>query len=108
MHTKELDTLPATNKWWARQDARMTDLKWQSTYSEQQKLKASRMRGCLDLVYGSRAIHVNFRQRFIAIKVEGAVVRDRKNLELLRQDWAQQGIVGRETAQGVIYRIPRD
>lgn len=107
MQYKYLETESAPNKWYARRDARMTDLKWESTYSEQQKLKASRMRGCLGLVYGHREIHVNYRKGFIAIKVDRPVVRDRKNLALLEADWEREGITSRGTAQAMIYRIPR-
>jgi len=107
MNTRELDTLPATNKWWARQDANRLNLKWEPTYAESQKLKASRVRGCLDLVYGSKGVHINFREKWIAIKVDRPVIRDRRNLQLLESDWEREGIIRRTTAQGVIYRIPR-
>jgi len=108
MNTRDLDTQPATNRWWAAKDANRLNLRWEPTYSEQQKIKASRMRGCLDLVYGNRGVHVNFREKWIAVKVDRAIVRDRVNLRLLETDWAQEGIERRDTAQGVIYRIPRD
>lgn len=107
MQTKELDTQPAYNGWWAARDARMRSYACESTYSEEQKLKASRVKGALDLVYSAREIHVNYREKFISIKVEKPVVRDRKNLKLLEEDWTQDGITRRDTAQGIIYRIPR-
>jgi allophanate hydrolase subunit 1 len=107
MYSRDLDTQPATNRWWANRDANRVNLRWEPTYSEAQRVKASQMRGCLDLVYGNRAIHVNYRERFISIKVDRAVVRDRTNLRLLEADWAREGIERRQTAQGIIYRIPR-
>ena len=108
MKTRELDTQPASNKWWAKKDANLLNLRWESTYSESQKLKASRVRGCLDLVYGSRGVHINFREKWIAVKVDRPVIRDRKNLIALENDWESQGILRRDTPQGIIYRIPRD
>lgn len=107
MRSRDLDTRPALNKWWASKDATLTNLKWESTYSESQKLKASRMRGCLDLCYGNHAIYINYREQFIAVKVDRPVVRDRRNLSLLETEWSADGIERRQTAQGLIYRIPR-
>ena len=46
-------------------------------------------------------------ERFVAIKVDRAVVRDRGMLRTLESDWAAEGIERRQTAQGIIYRIPR-
>ena len=107
MNSKELDTKPASNAWWAARDARMRNIAMSSHYSEHQKLQASRMAGALDLVYTNRDIHVNYRQQFITVKVDGARVKDRRNLDLLEADWAELGIKKRVTDQGVIYRIPR-
>lgn len=108
MYSRDLDSRPAPNAWWARKDANLLNLKWESTYSERQKLKASQMRGCLELCYGYRDTHINYRERFIAVKIDRPVVRDRSMLSLLEKDWTAQGIERRTTAQGVIYRIPRD
>ena len=107
MHTRDLETRPAPNGWWARKDANLLNLRWEPTYSERQKTQASQMRGCLELCYGYRDTHINYRERFIAIKVDRAVVRDRRMLALLEQEWTQRGVERRTTAQGVIYRIPR-
>lgn len=107
MHTRDLETRPAPNAWWARKDANLLNLRWEPTYSERQKTQASQMRGCLELCYGYRDTHINYRERFIAIKVDRAVVRDRRMLALLEQEWTQRGVERRTTAQGVIYRIPR-
>ena len=107
MYTRDLDTQPSTNRWWARQDANLLNLRWEPTYSERQKTQASQMRGCLELCYGYRDTHINYRERFIAIKVDRPVVRDRIMLRQLESDWAARGVERRTTAQGVIYRIPR-
>ena len=107
MYTRDLDTQPATNRWWARRDADLLNLRWEPTYTERQKIKASQMRGCLELCYGYRETHINYRERFIAIKVDRAVVRDRIMLRTLEKEWTDSGVERRTTAQGVIYRIPR-
>lgn len=62
----------------------------------------------LDLVYANRGIHVNYRQKFITVKVDQARVKDRRNLDLLEQEWEAKGVRKCSSAQGVIYRIARE
>ena len=107
MNVRELDTLSAPNKWFAARDARMRNYAMSSLYNEVEKLKAQRIKMGLELVYNSKEIHVNYRAKFIAIKIDNPAVKDRKNLRLLESDYDKQGIVKRKTAQGIIYRIPK-
>lgn len=107
MQTKDLDTLSASNKWFAARDARMRNYIKSSLYNEVEKLKAERMRLGLGLVYSTKDIHINYRDRFIAIKLDNPTVKDNKTLRLLESDYAKQGIIKRTSSQGVIYRIPK-
>ena len=107
MQTRDLDTLSAPNKWVAARDARMRNYIKSSLYNEVEKLKAERMRLGLELVYSVKDIHINYRDRFIAIKLDNPSVKDNKTLRLLEADYAKQGIVKRTSAQGIIYRIPK-
>ena len=107
MNTRELDTQAAPNKWWAARDARMRNFAMSTKYTDAQKVQAERMRLGLGMVYSTaKEIHINFRKRFIAIKIEQPTVRDRKNLALLEADYTRAGIVKKVTAQGIIYEIP--
>jgi hypothetical protein len=107
MQTVELDTRSAPVKWWAARDARIRSYANSTLYTETEKIRAERMRGALELCYMHSGVHVNFRQRFVAVKVDGAEVKRRGDLRLLEQDWANEGITKRASAQGIIYRIPR-
>jgi hypothetical protein len=107
MQNKDLDTQVATLKWFAARDARIKSYAQSTSYTEQAKLRAERMRGALELCYFCNEVHVNYRQRFIAIKIDGAEVRRKRDLALLEADWDKEGIIKRTSAQGVIYRIPR-
>ena len=107
MLARELDTQSAPNRWWAARDASIKSYDQSTTYSEQQKVAAEAMRLGLDLVYANKGIHINYRQKFITVKVDGAQVRDRRELALLEQDYEQRGYRKAVTNQGVIYRIPR-
>jgi hypothetical protein len=107
MQAKDLDTQKAITPWFAARDARMRSIANQSTFSQAQQVAADRMALVMPMVYSNNGIHINYRQRFIAIKIDGAKVKDRKTLKALEQDWDKAGYIKRETAQGVIYRIPK-
>ena len=91
----------------AARDARMRNIAKSSHYSEKQKILADRMALALELVYSSKGIHINYRDKFIAVKVDQARVKDRTNLKFLEEEYAELGYVKSVTNQGVIYRIPK-
>jgi hypothetical protein len=76
-------------------------------YTEQQKIAAERMKLALELVYSARGIYIAYGKTGVSLKVDGAVVRDRKELWLLEAGWAIAGCEKRVSAQGVIYRFKR-
>jgi hypothetical protein len=91
----------------AARDARIRAVAMWSTYTPAEQVRAERAKLGLELCYSAKGIHVNPRKKFIAIKVDNPTVRDRRNLALLEQDYAMQGITKVVTEQGVTYRIPR-
>lgn len=105
MRTAVLETQEAPNKWWAFQDARMRNIANQSRYSQKDQVRAERMKMALGLVYSAKNIYVAYGKRGISIKVDGARVKDIKNLALLEADWTLQGVAKRVSDQGVIYRF---
>jgi hypothetical protein len=107
MHTVELDTKEASNKWWAHKDARMTSLANASHFEECQKIQAEKMKQVLPLVYSAKGIYINYRKTMITIKVDKCWVKNKRDLALLEADWQAQGIKIRPSAQGVNYNIPR-
>jgi len=107
MKTQDLDRKKSPCAWWAVQDARMASIKNESHYSAAQKIAADSMAQVLPLVYSTKEVHINYRQRFITIKVDSPRVIDRKNLAFLEEDWSKKGYKKLATDQGVIYRIPR-
>jgi len=107
MLTSTLDTKEATNAFFAARDARMRNYAMSSTYSDKERLRAEQVKLGLECVYRVTEVHINYRQKFIAVKLCNALVRDRASVADLEQFYAQEGIVKRETAQGTIYRIPR-
>lgn len=107
MQTKFINTEEAPNKWWAARDARMRSAANKTHYSSTQQVQAERMRQALELVYAGRFFEPKYNKTFITIKIEGAMVRDKKNLALLEQEWNKLGIRKRPSPQGVNYNIPK-
>jgi hypothetical protein len=108
MKEKELDTQSAGYyAYAAARDARMKAVAMWSHYTEAERTRAERIKLGLEMVYYAKGIYVNPRGKFIAIKVDNATVRDRKNLALLESDYEKAGITKVVTQQGVTYRIPK-
>ena len=106
MLERTLDTQEAPTKWWAAQDARMRNLANKSHYAESVHIRVERMVLALGLCYAARGIHEAFGKTGVSVKVDHPTfVRDRANLALLEADWAEQGVVKKVSAQGVIYRF---
>ena len=108
MHEKELDRKAAGKfAWFAAKDARQRSLTNSSLYSNEQKVAAERMKLGLEFCYSAKEIHIEFRKKFISVKVDGPTVKDRKILALLESDYAKVGHEKCKTSQGVTYRIFR-
>jgi hypothetical protein len=110
MQTKELDTKKAGFfAWAASRDAAIKSYAASTGYTDAQKLQAERVRLGLELCYHQSEIHINFRQKFIVVKIDNPQVKDRKNLKLLENDYSNIGITKQILkAGGIGYRIPRD
>jgi hypothetical protein len=108
MQQRELETKSAGYfAYAAARDAAQRSYAASTHYSEKQKIAAERMKLALEMMYSARAFHLNFRDRFIAIKLDRPTVVDRRNLAKMETEWAAAGVVKRATAQGIIYRIPK-
>jgi hypothetical protein len=93
--------------WAAMRDARMRNEAGKSKFTLKEQVRAERMKQGLGLVYHCKEIHINYRQKFIAVKIDAAHISDRHNLALLESDYEEEGVVKLVTDQGVTYRIPK-
>ena len=91
--------------WFAARDASMKSAVNASRFSDFQKLKAERVKLALELVYSANQITITNCKKWIRVKVHNGIVRDKKNLRLLEQDWSNEGIEKVFTGQGIIYHI---
>lgn len=106
MQIQETEYKSAGNfAWFAARDARMRSIANASLFTDQQKVRAERMKLALEMVYSCSQITITNCKKWIRVKVHQGRVRDRKNLALLEQDWAAQGIMKMLTKQGIIYRV---
>lgn len=106
MQVRDLDTVSAGQYAYAAMlNARVTSVVNATHFSDTQRLLAERMRLALEMVYSSRAVHLNYRKTQITLKVEQPTIRDRKMLKLLEADWTGLGVVKRVSAQGINYAI---
>ena len=93
--------------WFAERDARLQSAVNSSLFTDAQKLRAERVKLGLELVYSAEKVYIEFRKKFISIKVNKPNVRDRKGLALLEVSYTAEGFEKCKTAQGVTYRILR-
>jgi hypothetical protein len=108
MKAQELETKSAGYyAYAAARDASMRAVAMWSHYTNQERVRAERMKLGLEMVYHAKAIYINPRGKFIAIKVDQPQVRDRKNLALLEKDYELLSITKVLTEQGITYRIPK-
>jgi hypothetical protein len=107
MQERFINTEEAPNKWWAAQDARMRSAANKTHFTNAQQVQAERMRQVLELVYAGRFFEPKYNKTCITIKIEGALVRDKKSLAMLEADWDKLGIKKRQSLQGVNYNIPK-
>ena len=107
MLTSMLKTEESLNPMFAAMDARMRNLAGKSKYSYSEQTRAERMKLVLEIVYTAKSIYINYRNKFIAVKLDGARIADFVALSELEAEWAQEGITKAVTAQGVVYRIPK-
>lgn len=109
LKSKELDTQSAGQfAFYAARDARMRNYAKGSSFTDAQKVSAERVKMAMEIVYGCKAVHINYRDKFFAIKIDAPrCVNDKKTLALLEDDYAKVGVEKKVTAQGIIYRFPK-
>ena len=105
MNTQEIDTQAAPTKWWAAQDAQRRNTDNKSHFSQQIQNQITRMLTVVDMVYAAKGVYEAYGKKGVSVKVDGAVIKDRKNLRALEADWALLGFTKKVSAQGVIYRL---
>ena len=77
------------------------------TYTREQQCLAQRALDLLDTAYAYAQSYINYRKKFIAVKLEGALRRDRARAAEAVSILESKGYEVVVTAQGIVVRIPR-
>ena len=104
---KELDTKQAGRFAVAAiLDAQRRNTNNKSLYTEEQLRKALTVRDLLDTAFSYNSLYINYRQKFIAVKVEGARAKDAMSRKIIALfDSLGYSVV--TTQQGVIVRLDK-
>lgn len=106
MKSRSLDTVEADQKWVAVVDAKRRSYAHQTSYTDSQQALAERTKLGLEMVYAN-TIFLNYRKKFIALKIDKPQIKDKVNLRKLEKQYEDTGIEKVITAQGIIYRIKK-
>ena len=77
------------------------------TYTREQQCLAQRALDLLDTAYAYAQSYINYRKKFIAVKLEGALRRDRNLAAEAVSILESKGYTVVSTPQGIVVRIPR-
>ena len=77
------------------------------TYTREQQCLAQRALDLLDTAFAYARSYINYRKTFIAVKLEGAIKRDRKMAKEAVSILESKGYTVVATPQGIVVRIPR-
>lgn len=105
MKSYTINTEEAPTKWYAAQDARMRNIANKSRFPQAIQTQITRMIMVLDMVYAAKGIYEAYGKKGVSIKVDGADVKDARNLRELEAEWTAKGFVKKVSPQGVIYRL---
>jgi hypothetical protein len=77
------------------------------TYTREQQCLAQRALDLLDTAYAYAESYINYRKKFIAVKIEGAIKRDKTMAREAVSILEGKGYEVVATPQGIVVRIPR-
>jgi hypothetical protein len=91
--------------WYAQRDARMRSVVNSSLFNDNQKLKAERVKLGLEMTVFAEQIHIEYRKKFISVKVHKPRHIDKKTLAKFESDWTNEGYTKVLTSQGFTIRV---
>ena len=104
---KELETKEAGQYAFAAViDAQRRNTNNKSFYTQEQIRKAVTVRDLIDTAFSYKSLYINYRQKFIAIKAEGARAKDALAKEVVKL-FESNGYGVVSTPQGMIIRIDK-
>jgi hypothetical protein len=106
---KQLNTQAAddNNKRGAALNAYFRNREMACTYTREQQCLAQRALDLLDTAFAYAESYINYRKKFIAVKIAGQIARDRKLSKEAISILEDKGYGVVATPQGIVVRIPR-
>lgn len=104
LHTQAADE---GNKRGAALNAHFRNREMAGTYTREQQCLAQRALDILDTAYAYAESYINYRKKFIAVKIEGAIRRDKQMAATAQEIFKERGYEVVSTPQGMVVRIPR-
>jgi hypothetical protein len=95
------------NKRGAAVNAYFRNREMAGTYTREQQCLAQRALDILDTAFAYANSYINYRKKFMAIKIEGAIKRDKQIAKEAISILEERGYEVIATAQGIVVRIPR-
>lgn len=95
------------NKRGAALNAHFRNREMACTYTREQQCLAQRALDLLDCAFAYAESYINYRKKFIAVKIEGAMKRDKKMAAEAVSILESKGYDVVSTPQGIVVRIPR-
>ncbi len=95
------------NKLGAAVNAHYRNREMACTYTREQQCLAQRALDILDTAFAYARSYINYRKKFMAVKLEGAMKRDRRLAQEAVSILESKGYEVVSTAQGIVVRIPR-
>lgn len=102
-----LETSASKRAWWAKKDADQLNERYKPTYTAKQRAAAQTAVDLIDDVYSYKDIFVNFRSKFISIKVNKGIPKRVYDMRRMDDIFASKGYTKAVSQQGVTYRLPR-
>jgi len=105
---KQLNTRSAEdNAYKAAVNAHYRNREMACTYTREQQCLAQRALDILDTAYAYANSYINYRKKFIAVKIAGQIARDKTISKQAVSILEDKGYEVVATAQGIVVRIPR-
>ncbi len=106
MNITEMDTKPSTTPWLVAAQVEKRNNENASRYTAKDRSTARTLIDVIEDAYSTKGVFLNFRKKFIAIKVNKPVVRHRSAVKILHEIFDSRGYSKAISAQGFVIRIP--
>jgi hypothetical protein len=105
---KQLNTVSAEdNAYKAALNAHYRNREMACTYTREQQCLAQRALDILDTAFAYANSYINYRKKFIAVKIAGQIARDKTVSKQAVSILEEKGYSVVRTPQGIVVRIPR-